>query len=76
MAAPTPVIDPHSDTWAVVKTAATMELARCATTLETPGIDIARTENIRGRIGVLRMILALHGAPPARPIGFTDNYGL
>ena len=53
------MIDTTSQTWWTVRDWANGELVHLTSFLEHPGLDLAATETIRGRIATLRALLAL-----------------
>lgn len=59
-------IDTASETWRRVAAHCEAAIAEALLTLETPGVDHARSEGLRGRIAALREVLALP-APPEQP---------
>lgn len=67
-------IEEHSPTWRAVKAFAEREIADAHEQLETTGLGIAETENVRGRIAALRDLLGLT-APP-RPKSKPETYGI
>jgi len=53
------VIETHSETWVTVKDWAQAELDRARNNLESTGLDMIETENLRGRAAALRQLLSL-----------------
>ncbi|MCV0395469.1 MAG: hypothetical protein K5872_22235 [Rhizobiaceae bacterium] len=59
-------IDPHSQTWAIVKDAVDRMAEQAITRLQTRGLPAADTEHERGRLSALRDVLALAEPKPAQ----------
>ena len=55
------MIDRHSDTWSHVAKWANSELSAATERVETLGVGQDETENLRGKIAVLRELLAMPG---------------
>lgn len=58
------MIDPFSATWKEIDAWAIAERARATADIETTGLDLAATEFQRGRIAVLRSLLAMAEPKP------------
>ena len=56
-------IDIYSPTWRRIEAWATAELEDARAVVETPAVDQTFTEFTRGRIAVLKQVLALAGEP-------------
>ena len=69
------MIDKHSDTWREVATWAEIGLAKASERIETLGVKTDETENLRGRIAVLRQLLAMQDDPEQRVIETVEDYG-
>lgn len=69
------MIDRHSETWRDVAAWADSELAKASERIETLGVELAETENLRGRIACLRELLSLADEPEQRVIEATEDYG-
>ena len=69
------MINKHSDTWREVSAWAETELSVATERIESLGVGPAETENLRGRIGVLRELLAMQDEPEQRVIEMTEGYG-
>jgi hypothetical protein len=61
------MIDPNSGTWHAIKAHAETEIEDALRRLESPGLDAAQTEFVRGQIKALRKILALAQPRPSIP---------
>ena len=69
------MIDKHSKTWREVSSWAAAEVAKVTDRIETLGVGLEETENLRGRIKVLRELLAKQDEPEQRVIEPTEGYG-
>lgn len=67
-------IEKSSRTWGAVSEWAKAQIAEAQSALETPGLDLAGTEHVRGRIAGLRDLLAL-AEPRQTVIPKADTYG-
>lgn len=69
------MIDRHSDTWREVAAWTTDELSRACARVESLGVGPDETENLRGRIAVLRELLAMQDEPEVRVVETGEDYG-
>ncbi len=69
------MIDKHSDTWREVAAWADSELAKASQRIESVGVDLQETENLRGSIRTLRELLAIQEEPAEFIIGKVEDYG-
>lgn len=69
------MIDRQSATWREVTAWAGKELSDAVEQNEATGLGLAETENLRGRIAVLRELLTLRDEPEARVAVQAEGYG-
>ena len=69
------MIDKHSATWREITAWAQPRLAQASERIETLGVPWVETENLRGRIAVLRELLAMQEDPILRVIEKVEDYG-
>ena len=73
------MIDRHSPTWHHVTKWAYAELSKATERVETLGVGQDETENLRGRIALLRELRELGARPEAdlkpRAVEMTNDYG-
>ena len=69
------MIDKHSDTWREIAAWARTRLSNASERIETLGVEAAETENLRGRIHVVRELLAMQDEPEQRVVEAAEDYG-
>ena len=69
------MIDKHSETWRKIATWAEGELSRATERIETLGVKPEETENLRGRIAVLRDLLTMQDETKQRVVEARQDYG-
>ncbi len=69
------MIDRLSDTWTHVAKWANNELLNATERIETLGVGQDETENLRGRIAVLRELVAMQKSPEQWVVEKVDDYG-
>ena len=69
------IIDRHSETWRTVTAWAEAELIKASERIEALGVVLEETENLRGRIAVLRELLRMQDDPEQCVMETTEDYG-
>ncbi len=69
------MIDKHSETWREIAAWAEDELSKASERIETLGVKLDETENLRGRIATLRELLTMQDDPEQRVIETVQDYG-